>query len=590
VLLQVARVLQHAHERGLVHRDIKPGNVLFSAGGLVRVSDFGTSSSTGCAEALATGSPFSASPQQLRGEPASPADDVYGLGALAYELLTRYPPFYPEFDAARVQAQDPPRAVPVHAAPDALLDLVQAMLARAAGARPSLELVVAEFERCLALPAAQDEADPVVVEAARAHPAQAAASSRWRRPSAWWWLLGAAAAAGAAVLALLPDPVRTMVPAAPQVAAAPVASVADAVVVAPRVASTAPASETAEPVVAATAPPEVPSLADELRAGQQALASLRPAQARAAFRRALLLQPDHAVASAGLAAAARLEDQLAQLADATRAEAGGDLQKARESYRMLLANQPDFAPARSALTRVEARIADGEFDEHLAAAADALRRGRVDEAESAYARAALIHPREVRVLDGRQRIAEIHRDRQNAEDLAAGAALEAAERWDDAVALYRRTLEREAGLRFAQDGLARSERRSELDRELADYMARPERLVAPAVRQAAQRALARGQASAEGAPRLASQLAWLRGVLDIAREPVRVQLTSDNSTLVSVMQVGDLGMFQVRQLSLPPGQYTVIGRREGFRDVRYVLELAPGQRETALSVQCTERI
>jgi hypothetical protein len=56
------------------------------------------------------------------------------------------------------------------------------------------------------------------------------------------------------------------------------------------------------------------------------------------------------------------------------------------------------------------------------------------------------------------------------------------------------------------------------------------------------------------------------------------------------MQVGDLGRFQVRQLSLPPGQYTVIGRREGFRDVRYVLELAPGQRETALSVQCTERI
>jgi tetratricopeptide (TPR) repeat protein len=586
VLLQVARVLQHAHERGVVHRDIKPGNVLFSAGGLVRVSDFGTSSSTGSAEALATGSPFSASPQQLRGEAASAADDVYGLGALAYELLTRYPPFYPEFDAARVQAQDPPRAVPVHPAPDALPDLVQAMLARDALARPSLEAVVAEFERLLALPVAPDEADPVVVEA-QAIPPQPAVSS-WRRPSAWWWL-GAAAAAGAAVLVMLPEPVRKAAQVAPS-AAAPVASVADAVVVEPRVSSAAPATPSAEPAVEVAPLAGVPSLADELRAGQQALADLKPAQARAAFRRALLLQPEHAEAGAGLAAAARLEDHLQALAAATRAEAAGELLKARDSYRLLLANQPDFAPARSALARVEARIADGEFEEHLAAAADALRRGRADEAESAYARAALIHPREVRVLDGRQRIAEIHRDRQNAEDLAAGAALESTERWDDAVVLYRRALDREAGLRFAQDGLARSERRAELDRELADYMARPERLVAPAVRQAAQRALARGQASAEGSPRLASQLAWLRGVLDTAREPVRVQLTSDNSTQVSVMQVGDLGRFQVRQLSLPPGQYTVIGRREGFRDVRYVLELAPGQRETALSVQCTERI
>src|SRR5690606_33764214 len=136
-----------------------------SAGGLVRVSDFGTSTQLGSAEAPAAGSPFSASPQQLRGDPATPADDVYGLGALAYELLTRYPPFYPQFDAQRVQTEDPPRPVPVHPAPAALLDLVQAMLARDALARPSLETVVQEFERCLDLPVAPGETDPLVVEA-----------------------------------------------------------------------------------------------------------------------------------------------------------------------------------------------------------------------------------------------------------------------------------------------------------------------------------------------------------------------------------------------------------------------------------------
>jgi hypothetical protein len=132
VLVEVARVLEHAHARGIVHRDIKPGNVLFAADGSVRLADFGTSTETGSSDAPANGSPFSASPQQLRGEAASPADDVYGLGALAHELLTRYPPFYPHFDARRVQEQDPPRPVPARPAPVALLDLVQAFFAAGA--------------------------------------------------------------------------------------------------------------------------------------------------------------------------------------------------------------------------------------------------------------------------------------------------------------------------------------------------------------------------------------------------------------------------------------------------------------------------
>ena len=57
VLIQVARVLEHAHARGIVHRDIKPGNVLFAADGSVRVADFGTSTQTGSRDAPATGSP-----------------------------------------------------------------------------------------------------------------------------------------------------------------------------------------------------------------------------------------------------------------------------------------------------------------------------------------------------------------------------------------------------------------------------------------------------------------------------------------------------------------------------------------------------
>ena len=59
---------------------------------------------------------------------------------------------------------------------------------------------------------------------------------------------------------------------------------------------------------------------------------------------------------------------------------------------------------------------------------------------------------------------------------------------------------------------------------------------------------------------------------------------------MSITRVGDLGVFSSRELTLRPGSYTIIGTRDGFRDVRRELRIAPGQREAALTVECTERI
>ena len=153
VLIEVAQALEHAHEHGVIHRDLKPGNVLFDGRGQVKLADFGVSSHApdSGTDALIRGlSPFSASPEQLRGEPPTPADDIYGLGALAYELLSRYPPHYPHFDAKRVQQEPVPTLVPAQQIPPQLDALITRMLAKSARWRPaSMHEVIEELEAAL---------------------------------------------------------------------------------------------------------------------------------------------------------------------------------------------------------------------------------------------------------------------------------------------------------------------------------------------------------------------------------------------------------------------------------------------------------
>src|SRR6185312_8320497 len=166
VLLELAEALAYAHERGVVHRDLKPGNILFDSRGRVKLADFGvagmveaTGTPNGSADAAAETppegaklglSPFTASPAQLRGEPPSPADDIYGLGALAYELLSGYSPYYPHFDAKRAMEEPVPQLVPMRQIPPVLGLLIMRMLAKRAADRPrSMREVIDELEASL---------------------------------------------------------------------------------------------------------------------------------------------------------------------------------------------------------------------------------------------------------------------------------------------------------------------------------------------------------------------------------------------------------------------------------------------------------
>src|SRR3954451_11975918 len=105
---EAAAALDTAHAQGIVHRDVKPANLLLDESGRVHVADFGIASAAGLDSMTVTGTVLGTagylSPEQANGERATPASDRYALAVVAYELLPRSRPFESESPTAEAAA------------------------------------------------------------------------------------------------------------------------------------------------------------------------------------------------------------------------------------------------------------------------------------------------------------------------------------------------------------------------------------------------------------------------------------------------------------------------------------------------------
>ncbi len=142
-LKDAAAALDHAHAHGVVHRDVKPANLLLSGDGRLHVADFGVASATGAAPMTMAGTVLGTAgylaPEETEGKPATPASDRYALGVVAFELLTGERPFRRDSVTAEVAAHG---SAPIPAAstrdrklPSTLDPVFERALAKDPGAR-----------------------------------------------------------------------------------------------------------------------------------------------------------------------------------------------------------------------------------------------------------------------------------------------------------------------------------------------------------------------------------------------------------------------------------------------------------------------
>lgn len=170
IVTQLAAALAYVHAAGLVHRDVKPGNVMVSPSGWATLTDFGIARALETARltlpGLSIGTPRYMAPEQVRGEEVSPATDTYALGVIAFEMLAGRPPFEGEGTTLmyKIVHEEPPEVTVFNQqVPSAVVPVLERALAKNPADRwETVEAFAQVLEQALAVapavqPPQQDE-------------------------------------------------------------------------------------------------------------------------------------------------------------------------------------------------------------------------------------------------------------------------------------------------------------------------------------------------------------------------------------------------------------------------------------------------
>ncbi|MGD9107222.1 MAG: hypothetical protein PVJ87_10330 [Desulfobacterales bacterium] len=327
-----------------------------------------------------------------------------------------------------------------------------------------------------------------------------------------------------------------------------------------------------------------------IKEGLKALEAGDSNVAQKKFHTALMIEPFNDTAQRNLERAEKL-DAVNHLIESGKTHEQNDrFAFAHTDYREALKLDPESKEAQKALNRVKEGIAEQQFQKFMSDGLTAYHDGHYQSARTRLLKAKSFRPdsREVQnallQVDEAIRLAKIEKLRQKA------LAGEQTEDWENALIAYLAVLKIDPNISFAVKGKERALEHIRVAKRIGFFLEKPDAMASSTQLQNAVLLIEEAESLQPKGPQLSQRLDELKALVDDARTPVLVTVESDNLTEVAVYKVGKLGQFTTRELSLRPGSYTVVGSRDGYKDVRQKIIVKPRQKALHVTVICRDKV
>jgi tetratricopeptide (TPR) repeat protein len=325
-------------------------------------------------------------------------------------------------------------------------------------------------------------------------------------------------------------------------------------------------------------------------AGLAAIAENQPQQALNSYQMALYLKPDSLDAQQGLRRADALSEVILLVKDGNHQFKLKHWQNAKAKYQQALVLDSQSEPAQQQLALVKQAITDDNFSQAMSNGYNAINQQKFAQAIKAFTNATSIKSN---AKDASQALIQAQ-NKQTQHNIALhlqqGKSYEQQEMWQQANGSYLKMQALDGSVIKAKVGLIRTQARATLDSKLQAAIDKPERLTTHAVYVQAQGLYQDAKKIKKPGSRLLQQITQLDKQLLQVKQPVAVNFQSNNLTNVVLYKIGSLGSFGAKSMDLQPGKYTLIGTRNGYRDVRREFTLSFSEDAITIIVQCEEKI
>ncbi len=328
----------------------------------------------------------------------------------------------------------------------------------------------------------------------------------------------------------------------------------------------------------------------QIALGVKAISDAQPQQAIDSYQLALDLKPASIIAQQGLVRAQSQDQVIAHISSGKGLMKRKHFADAKQAFEQALTLDGESKPAKEQLALVKQAIIDQNFAQAMSTGFSSLNQQRFTQAIKAFTNASKIKPQAKDASEALIQAKNKYVQAQIADHFDQADNSEQAEKWQQANSHFRKILKLDSSVIKARVGEIRSGVRAKLNEDLIKTLDQPNRLAAQSVYNQGQKLYRDADSIKNPGPRLKGQLGQLSQLLIKIKQPVPVQLKSDNQTTVTLYKVGSLGSFTAKNMDLKPGKYTVVGTRNGYRDTRREFTLLPSSDITTIVIQCEEKI